>query len=346
MKTFTLLSLVATNVLALEPSSLSILLPTAKPTITQDSWRCALENYKPFFQPPKPTGTLLSAIVSYGDKLIESCTELICPYPDATKWCSFTTAAPSAVLPAYTSYASTASVWWANHTSQAMDLAAECPHYWYDAMSEDPSAAVWLNQTIIMGDCIAKPHSGASSSGALSSSEILSTGTPLTTRPSPGTPSSSSPAVSSTLPYELSVDGTCGGVNGYVCPGSGFGECCSSYGWCGNEATHCQAGCQLNYGFCEKPSKISPDGSCGNIQNNNGYICPGSGFGDCCSAYGWCGAGSGNCGGGCQSAFGTCDAAVNTLTAREFPTSLVEPAATRVGVTMTTLVATGTNQMV
>jgi hypothetical protein len=73
-----------------------------------------------------------------------------------------------------------------------MGLAAECPHYWYDAISEDPSAAVWLNQTIIMGDCIAKPLSGVysskvsstSSSGALSSSGILSTGTPSTTRTS------------------------------------------------------------------------------------------------------------------------------------------------------------------
>jgi hypothetical protein len=30
------------------------------------------------------------------------------------------------------------------------------------------------------------------------------------------------------------------------------------------------------------PSKISPNGTCRTVQNNNDWICSGSGFGDCC----------------------------------------------------------------
>ncbi|KAF2742941.1 carbohydrate-binding module family 18 protein, partial [Sporormia fimetaria CBS 119925] len=50
----------------------------------------------------------------------------------------------------------------------------------------------------------------------------------------------------------LSPDGTCGGHNGYVCPDSGFGDCCSQYGWCGSDPSgHCGAGCQTEFGNCD-----------------------------------------------------------------------------------------------
>jgi hypothetical protein len=103
---------------------------------------------------------------------------------------------------------------------------------------------------------------------------------------------------------KLSPDGSCGGADGYVCTGSGFGDCCSAYGYCGSESGHCTAGCQGAFGTCEEVSnKLSPDGSCGGA---NGYVCAGSGFGDCCSAYGYCGSTSAHCGAGCQGEFGTC----------------------------------------
>jgi hypothetical protein len=42
----------------------------------------------------------------------------------------------------------------------------------------------------------------------------------------------------------ISTDGSCGGALGAICTGSGFGDCCSAYGWCGGDGIHCDAGCQ------------------------------------------------------------------------------------------------------
>jgi hypothetical protein len=138
---------------------------------------------------------------------------------------------------------------------------------------------------------------------------------------------------------------------------------CSAYGWCGDES-HCEAGCQLDYGFCNLPTKISPDGSCGTVNSNDGFICPGRGYGDYCmrslvssssrtlnkvgripanrgfvgSFYGWCGSSSGHCDGGCQTAYGTCNAQANVLTARDAWMSMVP--VTREVASMTTLAAT------
>lgn len=134
----TLLSFLVASAAALDPSQQSALLPTEVPTVT-DNWECAISTYSTYFDLPKPTGTLLSALESYGDKLHEACTKTMCLYPDATSWCGFATAAPTAVLPAYTSYASSASVWWAEHSSAAVELAQECPEYWWDALLENPS---------------------------------------------------------------------------------------------------------------------------------------------------------------------------------------------------------------
>lgn len=48
----------------------------------------------------------------------------------------------------------------------------------------------------------------------------------------------------------VSPDGTCGGTNAYTCNGSGFGNCCSQYGWCGSTTDHCGTGCQSAFGTC------------------------------------------------------------------------------------------------
>ncbi|KAF2271512.1 uncharacterized protein EI97DRAFT_504918 [Westerdykella ornata] len=186
----------------LKGSPLSLLLPTATPTGEEDMWNCALSNYSPFFNPPKPTGTLLDALNSYGDKLLETCTEFRCPYPDATKWCGFTTAVETAVLPAYTSYASSASLWWANHSALAIDLAERCPHYWYKAATDHAIDAIWLNQTIINAECFAKPSvvepSPTGSSPVRSSTLVPSrTGTASSLPSSTGVSSASSTVLSS-----------------------------------------------------------------------------------------------------------------------------------------------------
>ncbi|KAI0017339.1 hypothetical protein F4780DRAFT_612143 [Xylariomycetidae sp. FL0641] len=104
----------------------------------------------------------------------------------------------------------------------------------------------------------------------------------------------------------VTTDGSCGaGHGGRVCAGSGFGDCCSASGYCGNTTSHCAAGCQAGFGDCDQGAgDISTDGSCG--PDNGDKICAGSGFGDCCSASGYCGSEESHCSAGCQPDFGTC----------------------------------------
>lgn len=82
-------------------------LPTVEPTTTRDPWQCVTANLTQYFDVPKPTGSLLDALDSYGDKLIESCTLTGIDringgcFPAKEDWCKFTTAAPASVLPDY-----------------------------------------------------------------------------------------------------------------------------------------------------------------------------------------------------------------------------------------------------
>ncbi|EEY17148.1 keratin-associated protein 5-4 [Verticillium alfalfae VaMs.102] len=112
----------------------------------------------------------------------------------------------------------------------------------------------------------------------------------------------------------VSSDGKCGS-NGKICLGSGFGDCCSSSGWCGGAAEHCGTGCQTAFGNCTagsgsgggdsggNPGTISNDGTCAGTK---GLLCKGSIYGDCCSSSGYCGSSAAHCGPGCQSSFGNC----------------------------------------
>ncbi|KAE8446577.1 hypothetical protein EG329_011909 [Mollisiaceae sp. DMI_Dod_QoI] len=52
------------------------------------------------------------------------------------------------------------------------------------------------------------------------------------------------------------IDGTCG--NGITCLGWVLGECCSQYGFCGDDAGFCGAGCQSEFGICGLPSSSLP----------------------------------------------------------------------------------------
>ncbi|ESZ99231.1 keratin-associated protein 5-4 [Sclerotinia borealis F-4128] len=47
----------------------------------------------------------------------------------------------------------------------------------------------------------------------------------------------------------ITSDGSCGS-NGKICLESGFGNCCSSNGFCGDSTTHCGPGCQVSFGNC------------------------------------------------------------------------------------------------
>ncbi|CAO2651320.1 Nn.00g096170.m01.CDS01 [Neocucurbitaria sp. VM-36] len=125
------------------------------------------------------------------------------------------------------------------------------------------------------------------------------------------TQASSSRLPSSTpVPAPISTDGACGSGSptNATCPGSGFGSCCSNYGWCGDTSDHCAAGnCYSGACLSPVPNSISTDGSCGPNSAVNA-TCGGSGFGTCCSNYGWCGDSAAHCGlGNCYS--GACETA-------------------------------------
>ncbi|KAF7447126.1 Keratin-associated protein 5-4 [Pyrenophora tritici-repentis] len=56
--------------------------------------------------------------------------------------------------------------------------------------------------------------------------------------------------------------------------------------------------------------KVSNTGRCG--KSNNGLVCTGSAFGNCCSQSGWCGTSPSHCGVGCDKNFGTCTPATSS----------------------------------
>ncbi|KAF2255788.1 carbohydrate esterase family 4 protein [Trematosphaeria pertusa] len=134
---------------------------------------------------------------------------------------------------------------------------------------------------------------GSSSGG---SSTVAPSSTPATS-----TPTSTPTGLTS------SPDGTCGPNTAYTCIGFELGECCSTYGWCGNTADHCGTGCNPLYGNCG--SSVSTNGKCGT--KNGGMTCKGykGWYGrseECCRWDGKCGGDVFSCGMGCQKKFGKC----------------------------------------
>ncbi|KAF2869044.1 hypothetical protein BDV95DRAFT_110539 [Massariosphaeria phaeospora] len=63
-----------------------------------------------------------------------------------------------------------------------------------------------------------------------------------------------------TLANALATDKTarCGTEFGITCHGSDFGSCCSQLGFCGSTLTHCETGCQPEYGACSSSRQASP----------------------------------------------------------------------------------------
>jgi hypothetical protein len=120
-------------------TDLATLLPSTPPSTDEpDGWRCAIANISQYFDLPTPAGDLNTVLISYGSVLQQTCTSTgkdrrSCPFPDSSLWCGFSTAAPSTILDAYSSYGSTCSSWWSNHSSAAFSLAQNCPVGWYKA---------------------------------------------------------------------------------------------------------------------------------------------------------------------------------------------------------------------
>lgn len=131
--------------------------------------------------PPQPTGRLMDAVASYGNKLRKDCKPTLtnargqaaCDFPPHTAWCGLGTAIPTTLAAEYSSYGSAASSWWAARSSEAVDFAQYCPGRWFTAMTAVPFGAEWLNETIAMSLC----HDD----GAHGTTHEVSTATPAVT---------------------------------------------------------------------------------------------------------------------------------------------------------------------
>ncbi|KAI0385603.1 hypothetical protein F5Y04DRAFT_246248 [Hypomontagnella monticulosa] len=145
------------------PRAESTSVPVIK-TLPPDPWTCVTENITQYFDVPKPTGTLLDALISYGDELLKPCLStatgtdvLYCSVSETTKWCGFTTAAPSSVLSDYSSYGSAAASFWHAKSRTMSIIASDCPVGW---SKPGPIEQTWLNQTIAHGECYIDAHPG------------------------------------------------------------------------------------------------------------------------------------------------------------------------------------------
>ncbi len=156
------------------------LMPRAEPTtVTRDPWQCATTNLTKYFDVPKPTGSLSTALESFNSELRKTCLAagtplLYCPFPAQSSWCGFTTAAPSEVLPDYSSFGSRVSSWWSQHSSEAVSLAKKCPVGWSNAMFAGGHGETWLNTTIAFAECYAEAHTTDESSTTRPTATALS----------------------------------------------------------------------------------------------------------------------------------------------------------------------------
>ncbi|KAF2814977.1 glycoside hydrolase/deacetylase [Mytilinidion resinicola] len=187
----------------------------------------------------------------------------------------------------------------------------------------DP-VANWYRSADVASSAVSKTSTGSAvESSTVSStsfttktttSSSLVTASSSSSKPTTSLTTTSSPPTPSTIdPVKVSIDGTCGGTNGFTCEESTYGNCCSPSGWCGSSPDYCSTGCQPAFGLCGTVSAapaasstaVSTEGSCGGV---TGRTCEGSAFGNCCSAHGWCGSTADYClaSSGCQDDFGTC----------------------------------------
>ncbi|KAL3593199.1 hypothetical protein FPOAC2_07493 [Fusarium poae] len=142
------------------------LFPTARPTTSDNGIDCMFEDFYPIFSALTPNGSLSTALLSYGDKLIKDCplTDVdvmglpTCPYPALSDWCSFSDHAPATLLPEWSSYGSSASSWWSEHSSYAVKYAHVCKKKWFNQMIGVVYGSARLNNTIHWGECYAQAY--------------------------------------------------------------------------------------------------------------------------------------------------------------------------------------------
>lgn len=106
------------------------------------------------------------------------------------------------------------------------------------------------------------------------------------------------------------------------------GACCSSDGWCGNGPKYCEAGCQTDFGHCDKRVSKPPKPviKCG--PKNKNKKCNND---ECCSVNGFCGKNRNFCDIGCQDQFGKCEAKLKPEPVNPKPKPAPKPIQRRCG---------------
>jgi len=211
-------------------------LPTDIPPGTSyDPWECALANLTQYFDPPQPTGSLLSAIESYAVKLGDACTIMDVVdrlqggcYPSHDDLCKFTTAAPASLMSDYSLYGSAASVWWAAHSSNAVFHATDCPEKWFNAMYEFVNGRYLLNDTINYAAC----YADAISTTTFASSNPISTSSVATAVTRPGVTGVATASVTPTATSGVEGRGEELGI--WVLAGAGLAAAAANSMWNSN----------------------------------------------------------------------------------------------------------------
>ncbi|KAL4724366.1 hypothetical protein ACLX1H_008980 [Fusarium chlamydosporum] len=172
------------------------LFPSERPAVTEDPIDCIFEDFYPYFSALTPNGSLSTALLSYADVLIKDCpltdTDVMrlitCSYPALSDWCSFSDHAPTTLLPAWSTYGSSASSWWASNSAHAVKYARICKKKWFNQMIGVVYGSVRLNNTIHWGECYAQAH--ATLDGKVSATATATTGmkaTPMEPQETKGT---------------------------------------------------------------------------------------------------------------------------------------------------------------
>lgn len=194
----------------------------AVPTKNSDPYQCPLKNIPGFLTGgPSPSGALSSALISYEDKLYETCTPPAtgiwepCSVPPRSVLCAFSQAVPTSLLPAYSSYASSAASWWssAGNGDAVVSLVKECPYLWYNSLLMNPGSGGNLNRTVAYAQCWAEAHPTGAGGGA------AATGTSTKASTKPGATGGATPTPTSNGAFGSRAAAT----DAWMMAGSGMG---------------------------------------------------------------------------------------------------------------------------
>ncbi len=148
------------------------------PIVSEDPWQCVTENITQYFDPPQPSANVLDAINSYGDVLA-------CTVTDPKSWCGFTTAAPSSILTAYSTWVSEAVSFWTGKSSTMAVLATSCPAAWGNFAAVHTA---WVSLASAHAECYLAAHPQTNSAAGGSTATASTTlANPSTTTKATGT---------------------------------------------------------------------------------------------------------------------------------------------------------------